>query len=417
MNFDGDFQLVSFTAKAKDTEELGMDFENNVVTVTFLKGSQLDFDVSDSHPPAASPFVLETDSELNFYTWDCDLVIQLTPEMNKTEIALEDMLDAAGEPEMPDWCDEIYHSYEMKEWIDTNNTGDVSHWTDGIYVGNWGAFAWYVDGNTWVHKSLDRHNSSQANFVCDNGNEITMHSVNDGIDDCWDNSDEGISQEEAYNKAVISCLDDAEYSETTDSCDSNITMSAIEMDTNYVLFIGEDDFDGSYNGEVIFRHQSAFAETGDENLSFLGTQRWAEDGALRPYAFIIEDSMNFQNDLDEFRLDLGYEKMNNAGETEFNKRISFDLSMMQSGSDTGVGGYDWAFEYTDSNGNGYLDHGDSFIIYTNAEGEYSWDSQTAKLYHNWGQGYTDESPVLLPGFTFLSTICLLGIAALNRRKD
>ena len=32
-------------------------------------------------------------------------------------------------------------------------------------------------------------------FVCDNGNEIPMHWVNDGMDDCGDNSDEGVDDD------------------------------------------------------------------------------------------------------------------------------------------------------------------------------------------------------------------------------
>ncbi len=420
LNFDGDLQLVSITVKAKDTEELGMDFENNVATMTFLDGSQLDFDVSDSHPPAASPFVLETDYNLDFYTWDCKFVIQITPEMNLTDDTLSGMFEDANEleTEMPDWCDDVYHSHEMANWIDTDNPGDVSHWTDGLYVGNYYGELWYVDNNTVVKKNLDEPG---AVFVCNNGQEVQGDWVNDGMDDCSDGSDEGISEQDAQDNTFYQCdySSSHEYSESTESCDRFWPISDVEMDETYLRIIAEDqDSYDFYDGEVMFKHQSAFAETGDENLSFLGirTNTYDHEG-LQPYAFIIDDSMNFQNDLDEFRLDLGYEKMNDDGETEFTKRISFDLSLMQSGSDTGVGGYEWAFKYTDANGNGYLDHGDSFVIYTNAEGEDSWDSPTVKLYHVWGQGYTDESPVLLPGFTVLSTICLLGIAALNRRKD
>ena len=91
----------------------------------------------------------------------------------------------------------------------------------------------------------------------------------------------------------------------------------------------------------------------------------------------------------------------------------FDLAQMESGQATDSSGNNWTFTYTDVNENNYLDDGDTLIIYTDAGDR--WDAPTVKLYHLWGDGYTDESPALLPGFTMLSTLCLLIVVALKRR--
>jgi hypothetical protein len=40
-----------------------------------------------------------------------------------------------------------------------------------------------------------------------------------------------------------------------------------------------------------------------------------------------------------------------------------------------------------------------------------------KLYHDWGGGYTDESPALLPGLTMFSTLSVLLVAVLCRRVE
>ncbi len=431
INFDGNVQLVGFTVEVidTDTDELGMEFEDNVVTVTFLDADQLNIEVSGSHAPAASPFKVETDYDFNLYTWDCDLVVHLAPGVNRTSQSLVDEINAANDPNMPDWCNDILSPYELDDLIDVNNSGDTSHWSNGFaIIEDWGTGvdSWKINGNYWVDFLIDVHD--YARFVCDDGSNISINWVNDGDDDCSDGSDEGISEQDAFNQTIVNCVGGSGYSEITGTCDLNMTMDSFAINQNYLhINLADDVYWYQTSWDLIhtshnhwFAHESAYAATGNQNLSFVGTltESYADNSdGMVPYAYIIEDEMNFQNSLSEFRLDLGYESMNDAGETQFNNRISFDLSQMQSGSDQDTGGYDWAFVYTDVNENGYLDAGDSFVIYTNAEGANQWDEPTVKLYHNWGQGYTDESPVLMPGFTFFSTICLLGIAALNRRKD
>ena len=174
-------------------------------------------------------------------------------------------------------------------------------------------------------------------------------------------------------------------------------------------------FDEYAGTEFWFRNSNI---DGNDDLSFVGEWSWnplSDYNGLTPHAFIIEDEMNFQNHIDEFRLDIGVEEYNEDGEDDFILNASFDLSQMQSGETTGSSGYNWAFTYTDTNNNGYIDHGDTIIVYTDSGDD--WDTPTVKLYHEWGGGYTDQSPAILPGFTLLSTLFTLAIVAIARRQN
>ena len=176
-----------------------------------------------------------------------------------------------------------------------------------------------------------------------------------------------------------------------------------------------DSSDKSPGSEFWFKNSSV---SGDEDLSFIGewsSNSLSDSNGLSPFAFIIEDEMNFQNDIDEFTLDIGVSEYNDDGEEEFTVYVSFDLSQIQSGESTDSSGNNWAFSYSDVNGNNYLDAGDTIIVYTDyGDG---WDAPTVKLYHEWGQGYTDESPAILPGLTMLSTLFMLVVVALGRRIE
>ena len=57
---------------------------------------------------------------------------------------------------------------------------------------------------------------------------------------------------------------------------------------------------------------------------------------------------------------------------------------MQSGETIGSSGYNWAFTYTDTNNNGYIDHGDTIIVYTDSGGD--WDTQPLSCITNGAMG-------------------------------
>jgi hypothetical protein len=197
------------------------------------------------------------------------------------------------------------------------------------------------------------------------------------------------------------------------------------MDEEYLYFVLSETLElwdhGDRNEEpgTEFWFKRSQGDGLDAGQSIIGESYFCNScdyNGMSPYSFIIEDEMNFQNDLGEFRMDLGFVETNDDGEEEFTLHLSFDLSQMQSGESTDSSGNNWAFNYYDMNGNDYLDAGDTIVVYTDYDDGWG-ERPTVKLYHGWGEGYTDESPALLPGFTTLSTLFLLVVAALNRRKE
>ncbi|MDP6906191.1 MAG: low-density lipoprotein receptor class A repeat-containing protein [Candidatus Thalassarchaeaceae archaeon] len=441
LNFDENMNLASFTLVAKDTEALGAEFENNIITVSFLDGTELNVEVSDSYPPAASPFLIERDYDATEFGWDCEWSYDVPADQNITEDEINQAinLELENEEEFPEWCEEVFHNENQIHSFNDDDNSDY-FWNHGFstdkHSGGWDA--WYeeyhtmrIEGDTLISTSLHVSEYIQS-FYCEvNGMSVEIEQINDGVDDCPNGADEGL-QPDMENESYLMCAElgsftYAIYIEARDSCETTTNLSDVRMDENYLNFVLDDRlemwyYEDHYAGEEFWFKRSNATDIG-ENISVVGFLQdqyglsTSSDG-LEPYAYVVEDDMKFQNNLDEFRLDLGWQSYNDeTDEEEFKLRVSFDLSQMQSGSSAGAAGNDWAFTYSDKNQNNLLDAGDTFVIYTNAEDGDSWNNPKVKLYHEWGEGYTDESPAILPGFTLLGTLCLLGIAALNRRTE
>ena len=59
-----------------------------------------------------------------------------------------------------------------------------------------------ADGTEWSEPEI---------FVCDNGDEILASMVNDGWDDCGDNSDEGVEEQDDASDRIWKVVADAEF--------------------------------------------------------------------------------------------------------------------------------------------------------------------------------------------------------------
>ena len=433
INFDSELKMISLVAKSTTSADaLGVGFEN-----VESKVSIIDVDVktvSDDYSPAASPFLVETNYDASKYLWECELSHNIPADQVITEDEINSSIESTPTFDLPEWCDDKYPSSEMIHTFG-DNEGDEYFWNDGFSttkrVGGWNSdspiFHYLrIEGSTLITTSLNASEHISA-FYCDEGTTtISFVAINDGVVDCSSGIDEDTQTGNDYLECTnLGFSTIAVYVESTDSCETTTNLSQVKMDEEYLYFVLSETLElwdhGDRNEEpgTEFWFKRSQGDGLDAGQSIIGESYFCNScdyNGMSPYSFIIEDEMNFQNDLDEFRMDLGFVETNDDGEEEFTLHLSFDLSQMQSGESTDSSGNNWAFNYYDMNGNDYLDAGDTIVVYTDYDDGWG-ERPTVKLYHGWGEGYTDESPALLPGFTTLSTLFLLVVAALNRRKE
>ena len=434
LQLDADLNLVHYIVEAIDSEGLGMEFEDTISTTTIYDPDSINIAVSDDYPPAASPLLVEDFYEARDYLWDCTLSYNIPADQIIDEYEINSTVESGGSETFPDWCTGVQSNSDFSHTFDTDDENSDYLWETGFSTnrrsGGWSSSSpdfhtMRVDGYKLITASLNVSDHISI-FYCDEGStSLSYEAINDGVSDCTDGADEG-DQPNLDTGTFLVCdglgtYTEAVYIEATNSCETTTNLTYVMMDQEYLNFIiseklemwnGFDEYAGT---EFWFRNSNI---DGNDDLSFVGEWSWnplSDYNGLTPHAFIIEDEMNFQNHIDEFRLDIGVEEYNEDGEDDFILNASFDLSQMQSGETTGSSGYNWAFTYTDTNNNGYIDHGDTIIVYTDSGDD--WDTPTVKLYHEWGGGYTDQSPAILPGFTLLSTLFTLAIVAIARRQN
>lgn len=433
INFDENLKMVNFILVAVDSEGLGAEFENTKSIITILDDDEITVKVSDDYPPAASPFLVETNYDASKYLWNCELSYNIPADQIITEDEINSSIESTSMSDLPEWCDDKYPSGEMIHTFG-DDVGNEYFWNDGFSTtkraGGWNYdsvmfHTLRIEGNTLITTSLNVSDHISL-FYCDEGTtNIAFDAINDGVIDCSDGADEG-EQPDATNDTYLQCaglgsFTIAVYVESTDSCETTTNLSQVKMDEEYLYFVLSetlemwDGWDKASGTEFWFK-RSQIGQEGDQSI--IGESYFCNScdyNGMSPYSFIIEDDMNFQNHLDEFRIDLGFVETNDDGEEEFTLHLSFDLSQM-SGESTDSSGNNWAFNYYDMNGNDYLDAGDTIVVYTDYDDD-GGERPTVKLYHGWGGGYTDESPAILPGFTMLSTLFLLVVVALGRRTE
>jgi hypothetical protein len=188
-------------------------------------------------------------------------------------------------------------------------------------------------------------------FVCDNGDEILASMVNDGWDDCGDNSDEGgEEQEEGPLNRTFTVTSDAEFAFAGSFEDYSIVLANCVEET--------DDM-----GETTL--------TCDEDNSTM---------------FSLVDSST--------------EGRDNGSSHRFTKRcLSFE-------------DIDGGECFTDSDSSGTLTNGDVIMI----DGNTSVEWTHVRLHSTSADAYSDENPMLTPGFTtVLGVLSLMGAAMIGRR--
>jgi hypothetical protein len=190
-----------------------------------------------------------------------------------------------------------------------------------------------ADGTEWSEPEI---------FVCDNGDEILASMVNDGWDDCGDNSDEGVEEQDDASDRIWKVVADAEFA-----------FAGALDDYSIVLANCTEDDDG--------------ALTCDESNSTM---------------FSLADSSTEGRD-------------NGSG--------------ADSDGD-GIGDYEDLI-FHDSDSSGTLTNGDVIIV----DGNFTnWTH--VRLHSTSADAYSDENPMLTPGFTtVLGVLSLMGAAMIGRR--
>ena len=170
-------------------------------------------------------------------------------------------------------------------------------------------------------------------FVCDNGDEIPMSYVNDGWDDCGDNSDEGVEMQEDATNQSWTVVADAE---------------------------------------------------------------WAFAGALDDYSVVLANCVEETDDMGETTLTCDEDNSTTYALAE---------AMEDLENNSGVA-------FVDEDASGTLTDGDTLMVGGNTSGEWTH----VRLHSTSADAYSDENPMLTPGFTtILGVLSLMGAAFINRR--
>ena len=220
-------------------------------------------------------------------------------------------------------------------------------------------------------------------FVCDNGNEIPMDWVNDGMDDCGDNSDE-------YDNDNS---DDGDHDHDNDDSDNEPDMwmcdNGEEIPEDWVNDGMEDCSDGS--------------DEYDNDDS--GNDGWGDEP--RDLSLTVANNQTFEAPLSDFSIQ--FLTCNSDIRSECNVEESASLNSLtgQMGNSTYV--------YVDTDADGMISAGDTLEI-TNMGPNFDFD-----LYDSWSDSYVSDSGVngpSIPGFGgILATISMLAAAFLLPRRD
>jgi hypothetical protein len=184
-------------------------------------------------------------------------------------------------------------------------------------------------------------------FICDNGQEIPADWVNDGMDDCGDNSDEGVEeQEEGPHNRTFTVTSDADF-----------------------------DFAGSFDDYSI-----VLANCVEETDDMGDTTLTCDENNNTMYSLVV---------------------MTEEG-TEGRDDGSYNGTSMRKND----GGW-----FDDSDSSGTLTDGDTIIV----DGNFTnWTH--VRLHSTSADAYSDENPMLTPGFTtILGALSLMGAALIGRR--
>ena len=294
------------------------------------------------------------------------------------------------------------------------------------------------------HDNDDSDNEPDM-FICDNGNEIPMEWVNDGMDDCGDNSDE--YDNDGDDDYTFYCSNDGEdYAESmggilcpegpgvTPECPNGESCVCIDVDgscddgdDDWGYYADDDDGSDSDNepdhflcdngNEVPMDWVNDGADDcGDNSDEYdndddghdhddSGNDGW--DDEPRDLSLTVANNQTFEAPLSDFSIQ--FLTCNSDIRSECNIEESASLISLngQMGNSTYV--------YVDQDEDGMISAGDTLEI-TNMSPNFDFD-----LYDSWSDSYVSDSGVNgpnMPGFGgILATISMLAAAFLLPRRD
>jgi len=237
-------------------------------------------------------------------------------------------------------------------------------------------------------------------FVCDNGNEIPMDWVNDGMDDCGDNSDEYDNDDS----------DDGDHDHDNDGDSDNepdmfVCDNGNEIPMDWVndgmddCGDNSDEYDNDDSDDGDHDHDNDDGdEDGDED-------DWNEEP--RDLFLTVANNQTFEAPLSEFSIQ--FLSCHSDARSDCNVEESSSLTEL-----TGQMG-DSNYTYVDVDADGMISAGDTLEI-TSMDPSYDFD-----LYDSWSDSYVSDSGVNgpnMPGFGgILATISMLAAAFLLPRRD
>ena len=253
---------------------------------------------------------------------------------------------------------------------------------------DWGYYADDDDGS-------DSDNEPDM-FVCDNGNEIPMDWVNDGMDDCGDNSDEYDDDDS----------DDGDHDHDNDGDSDNepdmfVCDNGNEIPMDWVndgmddCGDNSDEYDDDDSDDGDHDHDN---DDGDED-------DWNEEP--RDLFLTVANNQTFEAPLSDFSIQ--FLSCHSDARSDCNVEESSSLTELtgQMGNSTYV--------YVDQDEDGMISAGDTLEI-TNLSPDFDFD-----LYDSWSDSYVSDSGVNgpnMPGFGgILATISMLAAAFLLPRRD
>ena len=233
-------------------------------------------------------------------------------------------------------------------------------------------------------------------FVCDNGNEIPMDWVNDGMDDCGDNSDE-------YDNDNS---DDGDHDHDNDGDSDNepdmfVCDNGNEIPMDWVndgmddCGDNSDEYDNDNSDDGDHDHDN---DDGDED-------DWNEEP--RDLFLTVANNQTFEAPLSDFSIQF----------LSCHSDVRSDCNVEESSSLTELTGQmgDSNYVYVDVDADGMISAGDTLEI-TSMDPSYEFD-----LYDSWSDSYVSDSGVNgpnMPGFGgILATISMLAAAFLLPRRD
>ena len=250
------------------------------------------------------------------YFWSCDDIRDPPEDVGDNDWYYCEYYDDIA----THYCTNGFGSQGTDENGEWGNSASFTHWRDGGDPRN------VEDGGNDM-------------FTCDNGEEIPASWVNDGMDDCGDNSDEGVEEQE----------------------------------------------EGPLN--------RTFVVTSDADFDFAGS--------FDDYSIVLANCVEETDDMGETTLTC-----------DESKSTMYAIPGIIPGSNEDMDSFAEIVAFVDTDSSGTLTNGDVIKI----DGNTSVEWTHVRLHSTSADAYSDENPMLTPGFTtILGALSLMGAAFINRR--